>query len=197
MKSDGREEVREMGEAKVMQEQLPGMPVPGRPARGEEDYRVAAEVVLGRLENDGELEDLLDVIRRNPWGSGYELAKALDDHHMWEIDHLVLEELELVGHEIDAAYWVRVAAWVEAYGIKPDRAVGDRVTLETWHERKRVTVEGEIVAIKEAEGRYTVCCESLGHVPPSAGVGVHGVVKNYEDVRDVATSGAEAKGGEG
>ncbi|HYH40033.1 MAG TPA: hypothetical protein VD860_17565 [Azospirillum sp.] len=84
-----------------------------------------------------------------------------------------------------------VAAWVAHHGIQPELACGATIRVLTndraWN---RVEVEGEIVGIDLAHGKYRVFSEALGHVRSGPGPRFRAIP--YEDVRPAGAAGARA-----
>ena len=84
-----------------------------------------------------------------------------------------------------------VAAWVAHHGIQPELARGATIRVLTndraWN---RVEVEGEIVGIDLAHGKYRVFSEALGHVRSGPGPRFRAIP--YEDVRPAGAAGARA-----
>lgn len=84
-----------------------------------------------------------------------------------------------------------VAAWVAHHGIRPALAYGAAIRVVTndraWN---RVDVEGEIVGIDLAHGKYRVFSEALGHVRSGPGPRFRAIP--YEDVRPADEAGERA-----
>jgi hypothetical protein len=124
------------------------------------------------------VKDLSEMIDDCPYEDGYEMGKWLEDNKYWKVHMSILESLDLAGCYVSDAHLDAVKKWVIENGIKPERAVGDRVMIhEGW---KRTPVEGFIATVHEETARYTVRCPSLGHV--EKGEGTHGFIIDYEKV---------------
>ncbi len=113
---------------------------------------------------------------------GYEVAKELDNRHMWDSDSSlvdVLDEIVNLRHRIHEKV---VEAWVQQHGVVPQYSVGQRVAFkrQLWDKE---AITGEVTAVREKTAQYLVFCESLGHV--RVGLGSHGTYVAFEDVEAV------------
>lgn len=61
---------------------------------------------------------------------GYELAKALDDNHGWDITRDMIDTFDSFNYMYSAAQDQLERDWVNQYGIQAPLAVGQRVTLK-------------------------------------------------------------------
>lgn len=122
------------------------------------------------------LEQLANACRFHD--DGYEVAKQLDDRHMWESDSELVDLLDEVAFARIRAHEKAVEAWVQQHGVAPKYSVGQRVAFkrQRWDKEK---VTGEVTAVREKTAQYLVFCESLGHV--REGCGTHGTYVAFED----------------
>lgn len=114
---------------------------------------------------------------------GFKIAKHLDDDG-WDCDARLVEILDGALWKRSEAHDAAVAEWLKRNDIKPPLNLGARVTFKD--DFKSKTIEGEITAIDEKRGTFTVFCQSLGHV--RKGTGTHGRVLCWEDVSPVESA---------
>lgn len=122
------------------------------------------------------LAQLTDACRLHD--DGYEVAKCLDDRHMWESDSELVDLLDEVAFARIRSHEKAVEAWVQQHGVVPQYSVGQRVAFKQRRWDKEA-VTGEVTAVREKTAQYLVFCESLGHV--RAGCGTHGTYVAFED----------------
>lgn len=181
--------------------EINGEPICGIPERPKETEIITA-IGMGKLaievhkwlSQDSEPNETVEEIQEDlmeiydSFSDGFALAKKLDDKG-WEVNTDLVNILDNAQSYIYTALNNAVQAWVEQYDIKPPFPIGHKVKIT--NNRKRITnkaefiaqeVSGEITKIWEKEAKYTIYCESLGHV--RVGEGTHGIVKNYEEVRE-------------
>jgi hypothetical protein len=124
-----------------------------------------------------DLEDTLNDICGGPTANGYDLAKFLDSEFDFEPDAQLVETLDGTWFIADGFLNKAIKEWVYQYKIFPGNKIGDMVSINI---NKRDIVTGEITAIDTDLAKYTVCCESQGHV--KKGIGTHGSIVNFEDI---------------
>jgi hypothetical protein len=132
------------------------------------------------------LKDLTETLQDSVDLDGFKLAKKLeDDHYYLDADSGLAD---IMGQVDRIAYMLsreKTEAWVVANNITPAFRVGDHVTFEHgWAEQR----SGGIVAIRRAEGRYTIQEDGRHYPDKDAG----GWIVDYERVIGVATNGANA-----
>jgi hypothetical protein len=119
---------------------------------------------------------MLNDICGGPTAGGYHLAKFLDDLGI-EPDVQLVEILDGTWAIADSFLNKAIKEWVYQYNILPGNNIGDMVSIEIGRNN---IVTGEITNINADLAKYTVCCESQGHV--KTGIGTHGSIVNFEDV---------------
>jgi hypothetical protein len=124
-----------------------------------------------------ELEDTLNDVHGGPTANGYDLAKFLDSEFGIEPDAQLVEILDCTWGIADGFLRKITKEWVYQYKIIPGKKIGDLVSIKY---QKSDIVTGEITAIDTDLAKYTVCCESQGHV--KKGIGTHGSIINFEDI---------------
>lgn len=96
--------------------------------------------------------------------TGYHVCRSLDRAGWSPDDGLV----EIMGDVLHARHEVLCAIeeeWVAANDIRPAHAVGDVVSIVKHPGRfDRSRVDGEIIEVDQARGRYLVFSAALGHV---------------------------------
>jgi hypothetical protein len=106
------------------------------------------------------LQDLIEVVSRET--DCYRMAERLENRHHWECDS---ELVDILGYA--DAHSVRrdfEQGWVKASGIRPTRKIGQWVQVVCgWPRKPQV---GQITAIDERWGYYTVTIPALGHIDP-------------------------------
>ncbi len=151
---------------------MPTETVAERPdAYSEANLRMAAEKLVDRLIDDGDLDgdrdecvaNVAEVMDDKHLCDGYELARALESYHYWRPNSRIVEVLDGAWDYVRDADRIATRAWVNANGIKPTRKFGDRVAVRNTPLSPKM-VEGFIQSIDEYEAKYTVRCPSLGHV---------------------------------
>src|SRR6476619_7955061 len=84
-------------------------------------------------------EELQDALTGN--ADGYRIARALEDYAHWEITADMVELFDAAW--VLSAHQELVKEWVEAEGIEPDLAVGDKVLINAsnldWQRGQRET----------------------------------------------------------
>jgi len=105
---------------------------------------------------------------------GYAMARELENHHGWAEERELVDLMDEASYALTNAHKELVAQWVTAYGITPERKIGDSVTT-TLHGRKDQV--GTIVKLYETEARYGV------RYPGQPETSTY--VVDYEDVKDV------------
>ena len=122
------------------------------------------------------------------------ILQQVVDAIMYEDDgYCICRRLDSDGWDVDED-WVRVCsdtrifklnvlrdmvqAWVKETGVKSALKVGDRVLF---NDRGDKESSGLIKAIDEANGRYLIFSEALGH--KETGYGTRGVYRDFEECR--------------
>jgi len=156
-----------------------------RPKEDEKIISIAIKKMLPDIKKwskeDDDEEDILKSLISNysSFEDGYTFAKKLDENDSWESD------TELVNILDDASNYVREVLieeekkWVIENEITPPYQIGDKVSFNY----RKKDVIGEIVKIWHDTAKFTIYCESLGHV--KSGCGTNGTIINYENVKGV------------
>lgn len=135
-----------------------------------------APVVVAWLGDGSEVEDVATDLEDAFYGvydwDAYRLARALENAG-WEPDEGLVNELGRAHMEAIKAHGDLVRKWVEAEGLKPTHAVGDRV-------KTKRGLEGEVTRVDTSLARYLVFSEKEGHV--RSGPGTHGTYVDFEDL---------------
>jgi hypothetical protein len=163
-----------------------------RPGYRSDDVLEAAarELVQSMPDINGDIESHVAAIAKvlkegSPTFDGYRLARSLEESYGWDADMDLAQSLDAASVIVGALVREATARWVAANSIRPKKAIGDMVSVETRNnEGRRGTYTGEIVAIDEAHAAYTVMIEALGHV--REGTGTHGIIVPYETLHELA-----------
>ena len=111
---------------------------------------------------------------------GYQIAKSLDDHSHWDVDSALVEICDNAFHHASGAVSKLTKAWKEKNNIVARFKVGDKVVVKRKH---KDDVQGEIVTVYDDDAKYSVFCESLGHIRGGEGkCGTLGTIAFFEDV---------------
>jgi hypothetical protein len=116
---------------------------------------------------------------------GYEIAKRLEDEG-WDVTTSLVEEVD--GGCLWEAYDECVAKWVAEQSRTPQLVIGTTVVVHPNSFEKLQTAHGEITAISQERGTYTVLVPSWGHV--RSGTGTHGRILPWEQVEGWQTAAA-------
>lgn len=76
---------------------------------------------------DEAIKELVDCYRHHM--NGYELAKALDDDHGWNISSMVVDDLECMGYFASDMLTEAERAWVAECNIQPPLPVGAELDI--------------------------------------------------------------------
>lgn len=107
----------------------------------------------------------------------FEICKKLERNHYWGVDRDLIDVMDDAMFAIIKARDGAVKEWVTANGIKPELAIGTRVTFNAQFKQHT----GEITKVDEVMAQYLVFCESRGDV--RSGNGTHGSWVPYENVK--------------
>lgn len=133
-----------------------------------------------------DLDDAMEEVRRAMQyaSDGFQIADSLSSRG-WHADEELVELMGWLARQRSDARRELEAKWVRENRVKPALAVGATVTVLSGAGPHNGCV-GEVTAIDEVYGRYTVLVPTLGHV--RSGIGTHGFVVNYEDAVAVETA---------
>lgn len=129
-----------------------------------QDWLVADGMSISEIEDEREriIREIADALEHGE--SGYHVCRTLDRAGWSPDDGLV----EIMGHVLHARHDVlRVIEeeWVAANDVRPTHIVGDVVQIAKHPGRfDRSSVQGEVVEVDLARGRYLVFSSALGHV---------------------------------
>lgn len=129
------------------------------------------------------LEQVADAIRYED--DGYRICRALDSDG-WDVDEDWVRVCSDTRSFKLSVLQDMVQAWVKETGVKSALKVGDRVLF---NDRGGKESSGLIKAIDEANGRYLIFSEALGH--KETGYGTRGVYKDFEECRTRVPTGSE------
>ena len=108
---------------------------------------------------------------------GFGLAKKFE-RDGWSADRQLVDVLDEFSCALSVAHRKAVQAWVVTTGVRPKLDLGVAVVVPS-----RTETDGEIVAINETDGTYTVRIRALGHV--SEGPGTHGHIFAWEKLEEL------------
>ena len=159
-----------------------------RPKRSDDDIELqAAKELCRRLikrvpdlseDNFEEMcDDILDAIAYET--DGYKIARELESHG-WDVDDEIVDVMREASFVRNDVLDRAVKLWAADAQAEPQFEVGATVRFS----HRGQEVEGVVVKLDLQRAQYIVQCASLGHV--ASGVGVHGIVANFEDVFEVA-----------
>jgi hypothetical protein len=154
-----------------------------RPHQKDPETLLAAARVLGaRMGVDCDSEDAHESIASAlKEDSAYDMAKHLDTSCGWIIDDSILEVLvEGAFLAVLTANRDRVSAWVHQNGIRPQKAVGDKVSVAY----RGTLIDGTVTNVNETEATYTVNSPQLGHVRPGE-MGQNGIIVPFESIHSL------------
>lgn len=170
-----------------MMQQLPPF-ASDRPGRADPEVLLAAARVLGsRMGADCDSPDAHDDIARAlKEDSAYKMAESLNSA-CWVVDDGILEVL-LDGsfHVLLTAHRDAVAVWVQERGIRPQQAIGDKVSVAY----QGTLIEGSVASVNEMEATYTVNSPQLGHVHPGHS-GATGIIVPFEAIHSLVQVSSE------
>ena len=98
-----------------------------RPDPSDACVLAAAVKVAARV--DGDADDIADSFELND--DGYELAKKLEDDHMWDITADMVSDLDEMGHHVETLYKKELAQWMIDDNIQPPFENGDKIKQGT------------------------------------------------------------------
>lgn len=143
-----------------------------------------AQEIAGR-DREQDAKDIAAALgRQAPDFDAYRLTRCLEDDFGWEVDEGTVSAMEGAFMMVHQHKREAVEAWVRSNGIKPRRAIGDRVRVtikgKDWRD---VEHDGEIVAVNANEATYIVMVEALGHVRD--GLGTRGIYVEFERIHEL------------
>lgn len=151
-----------------------------------QDWLVDDGMSISEIEDEREriIREIADALEHGE--SGYHVCRTLDRAGWSPDDGLV----EIMGHVLHARHHVlRVIEeeWVAANDVRPTHVVGDVVQIAKHPGRfDRSSVQGEIIEVDTARGRYLVFSSALGHVRKADTTGhVRGTLGRYVAFEDV------------
>jgi hypothetical protein len=111
----------------------------------------------------------------------FDTAKYLSDNG-WEADGELVDIFEGAEPKAYFHHEKLVMKWVASNEIKPEFAIGDKVTFNNGK-----MYQGEITEVRERTAQYTIFCEELGHKKPSNEPGMRrlGSIIPFEDTKAV------------
>lgn len=128
------------------------------------DWLLGDDTPLSEIDHNGDrvVREIADALEYGE--TGYHVCRSLDRAGWSPDDGLV----EIMGDVLHARHEVLCAIeeeWVAANDIRPAHAVGDVVSIVKHPGRfDRSRVDGEIIEVDQARGRYLVFSAALGHV---------------------------------
>jgi hypothetical protein len=145
--------------------------------------RQAAEALVPEVEewigesiSDQERERLVSTLASRCGDDAYDIARELERDGYTPDSHLV-EILD--GFDTYRIHAEAVRVWIAETGAAPKLAIGATVAIPA-RMREHEGVVGEIAAINERSGEYTIYCAALGHV--REGLGTHGLIFSWEEI---------------
>lgn len=143
-------------------------------------------------ESDRVVREIADALEYGE--TGYHVCRSLDRAGWSPDDGLV----EIMGDVLHARHEVLCAIeeeWVATNDIRPAHAVGDVVSIAKHPGRfDRSRVDGEVIEVDQARGRYLVFSAALGHVcKADAKNCVSGSLGRFVAFEDVLPSPAPAQ----
>ncbi len=102
-------------------------------------------------EQESVKDHISDVLRNN--SDGYDMARELESRHHWEQDRALVDLMDEGESYQRQAHRELLKQWIEVYGIKPARKIGDTVSTTNWHRKGQF---GEITKIYEDRAEYAV-----------------------------------------
>lgn len=109
---------------------------PPRPTINQEVIKTAADKLVSQpgfplddagVSKDEAINDLVGCYRHHM--DGYELAKALDDDHGWQIDTMLVNELDAMSCIVSDMVKEAEKAWVRECNIQPPLPVGTELDI--------------------------------------------------------------------
>jgi len=104
------------------------------------------------------VEDARDILKRNHYQNGYDLAKEFEDKG-YSPDAQLVEILDSVDYSKIALVTKSVKKWVIEDKIEPPFEILTKVIVQYGHKK----VEGTITNFHKETAEYLVCIESEGH----------------------------------
>lgn len=142
-------------------------------------------------EKDRVVREIADALEYGE--TGYHVCRSLD-RAGWSPDDGLVEIMGDVLRARHDALRVIEEEWVAANGIRPTHVVGDVVSIAKHPGRfDRSRVDGEVIEIDQARGRYLVFSAALGHVRKADAKNcVSGSLGRFVAFEDVLPSSAPA-----
>lgn len=108
-----------------MQEPIPGIEAPPRPAISEQNIREAAERVAKDMGQYDGVDDLVDAY--TPYEDGYRLARRLEDDYYWDVDASMISDLDNMDSIVLRLNEEDQKRWAEEYKIQPPLPNGTEI----------------------------------------------------------------------
>lgn len=152
--------------------------------------RQAAEALVPEIEewlgesiSGPECEELVRTLSSCCGDDAYDIARELE-RGGYTPDSSLVEVLD--GFDTYRIHADAVRLWIAETGATPKLSIGATVAIPVKMAEHNGVV-GEIIAINERHGEYTVFCAALGHV--REGLGTHGLIFPWEEI-EAATPAA-------
>jgi hypothetical protein len=121
------------------------------------------------------------ILHNNYEIDGYRLAKDFEDGN-WSVDADFVDVADGWDDALRAALHKFIEEWITSEGIKPKLAVGTKVRVDVSPNRWKLDLrDGEVTAIMDKRGEYSVFVESAGHIRSNSGKsGVTGTLVAFD-----------------